>query len=212
MDQVSPTPRQSFICCSSGSVKSGTFGDTLSPRVSEKQQKTENLRKTPKSQNPLTSINTIQGLIAGEKTVRGLGTNVPDVPKCPQQMTLADLKKWLGRRSQRTATSGRCRTCRALVVQGLDADQCALPTTADPTPLTAIGETLALLDGLRTFTATRTNGGSVKLTGRNKFTADPRTAFDVYASHECGHIHTHIAVTRIAPFLDQVGVNDACPF
>ena len=52
----------------------------------------------------------------------------------------------------RRARAATCRGCGAKVLDGLDADVCALVATVDPTPLTAIGEVLAVLDGRRTFT------------------------------------------------------------
>lgn len=52
----------------------------------------------------------------------------------------------------RTARITRCRSCHQPVIAGLDADRAAGPATVDPTPLSTLGEALALATGRTTYT------------------------------------------------------------
>lgn len=58
----------------------------------------------------------------------------------------------------RALSSGRCRTCLAQVLRGLDGDRCALPRTCDPQPVDQLGEALALIGERATFTLTHSSG------------------------------------------------------
>lgn len=70
----------------------------------------------------------------------------------------------------RKAKIRRCQKCRAHVLVGLDADMCALEVEADPTPLSALGEALALVEGRRTLALYRDRG---------RFVLDPRRTEDI---------------------------------
>ena len=112
--------------------------------------------------------------------------------------TTKDLSRWLGRKTWRTATAIRCPHCKTPIVAGLDADACAGRALADPTPLDATGEVHALLAGLRTYTAHRTNGGAVQLTRRSgRWPTVIRSAHDVWPEHRCGHTHAHTTHTTL---------------
>ena len=112
--------------------------------------------------------------------------------------TVKQLKAWLGRKTWRTTTARRCPQCRTPIVEGLDADACAGRALADPTPLDATGEVHALLAGLRTYTAHRTNNGAVQLTRRSgRWPTVIRSAHDVWPEHRCGHTHTHTTQTKV---------------
>lgn len=51
----------------------------------------------------------------------------------------------------RRALEDKCRQCRGQILTGLDEDDCAFRAAVDPTPLTALGEALALLARRRTY-------------------------------------------------------------
>lgn len=94
--------------------------------------------------------------------------------------------------SPRTAYPGRCRTCRARILRGLDSDLCAFQATADPTPLSPLGEALALLADRQTFHL-RQERGNLQLDRRDRWqiqgqpagTAERLWPFDVVAEHAC---------------------------
>lgn len=88
----------------------------------------------------------------------------------------------------RRAQPRRCRTCNAHVITGLDADRCALAVIADPTPLDAAGELLALVQGRRTFTLNHDSGRMVlnyRDDGRIRH-RPPGGDYDVLPAHVCG--------------------------
>lgn len=93
----------------------------------------------------------------------------------------------------RNTTSRRCRQCKAAVLVGLDGDLCAFPTTADPTPLSPLGEALALLAGRATLHLRATPDGGRYLDRRDRWqiqgepagTANRLFPFDVVAAHVC---------------------------
>lgn len=119
----------------------------------------------------------------------------------------------------RTSKLARCRTCRDTVVRGHNDDWCAFQVDADPTPLTALGEVLALAQGRRTLTARR-NGNRLLLTRRNRHSiADfpaggsrPGREWDVLVEHRCGVGLPDAAVTGSViappPAIDL----EECPF
>lgn len=82
----------------------------------------------------------------------------------------------------------RTHSCGAVVVHGLDAYTCGIPTTADPTPLSALGEALALIAGRPTYTLTRT-GNRLELDHRTQHHIAGHPAgtlpADVVAAHQC---------------------------
>lgn len=89
----------------------------------------------------------------------------------------------------RRARPRRCYRCRAWTVTGLDADVLALEAACDPTPLSALGEVLALATGRRTVDLVATRG---RLELEQRW-ADHIAAFppgsghgDVLAEHRCG--------------------------
>lgn len=89
----------------------------------------------------------------------------------------------------RNAEPRRCRTCRTMVLAGLDNDWAALDATADPTPLDHQGEALAHLTGRKTY-ALRRRGNHLQLATRDRWQiSGPRnwpTPYDVLAEHKCG--------------------------
>lgn len=78
----------------------------------------------------------------------------PNRPDGPANPWLVDHLKATGALTEsglsRRARPRRCPTCSAWTVSGLDADILAFETHADPVPLSALGEVLALAAGRRT--------------------------------------------------------------
>lgn len=109
-------------------------------------------------------------------------------------MTAAELPDWLlaqltaaGRidtDGTRRTVAHRRHTCGQPILAGLDHDPCGLPVTADPWPVDAMGEALALLAGRRTY----------DLAGRMRLELNHRCAsalarprrWPVVADHRCG--------------------------
>lgn len=89
----------------------------------------------------------------------------------------------------RRARATTCPSCAAKILDGLDADICAMVATTDPTPLTALGEVLALLDGRCTYTLLR-DAGRLVLDSRPDYRIAAMPAgtgtFDVLPEHRCG--------------------------
>lgn len=82
------------------------------------------------------------------------------------------------------------RRCPALVLAGLDDDKCALEARADPTPLSPLGEALAVVEGRITYTLRREGPGWV-LDSRDHHAIDhapagSRPRHDVVRQHRCG--------------------------
>lgn len=103
---------------------------------------------------------------------------------------LATRKHWRGIRAT------WCRGCKTPILTGLDSDECALQARVDATPLTAIGEALALLAGRQTFTLRRDLARSIVLLERRNADAIRRRpaeapcrldalAWDIHAEHRC---------------------------
>lgn len=102
--------------------------------------------------------------------------------------------EWVEKAGGRSARYTRCFDCRRPVLSGLDEDLGAFQVTADPTPLTALGEALVLLDDRRTVAARRHAQTGLVLERRSRDriarhvpgTAQPWRAFDVLPTHQCG--------------------------
>lgn len=86
----------------------------------------------------------------------------------------------------RAARAHRCRSCRQYVLAGLDSDRCALPVAADPDPLSARGEAVALIAGRSTYSL-RFLSGRLELDHRTHFEIrGGRTdRMDILAGHLC---------------------------
>lgn len=83
----------------------------------------------------------------------------------------------------------RRHSCDQVVIYGLDADTCGWPTVADPTPLTPLGEALAVIVGRATYSLRRT-GRRIELDHRSPLHIAGSPAgtrdYDVVAAHACG--------------------------
>ncbi|HEU5084459.1 MAG TPA: hypothetical protein VFU14_14040 [Acidimicrobiales bacterium] len=89
----------------------------------------------------------------------------------------------------RAAQPRGCRHCHTPVLVGLDGDVAAVEATVDPTPLSTLGEALAVLTGRRLYTLRRYTG-RYHLGDRSPLMirATPADAarYDVLANHVCG--------------------------
>lgn len=86
----------------------------------------------------------------------------------------------------RTARPTSCRKCGAIVMRGLDDRVAGLVATADPTPITPLGEALAQLDGRWTYRLSW-RAGHYELDDRDEWAIQARPAgtVEVLAQHRC---------------------------
>jgi hypothetical protein len=80
-----------------------------------------------------------------------------------------------------------CRTCHAPTLTGLDNDMCAGVAHADPTPLSPLGEALALLGGRNTYTLHQASGRlELQIRDQWQIQGSPAgTRHDVLPAHTC---------------------------
>jgi hypothetical protein len=90
-------------------------------------------------------------------------------------------------RAGRRARAGVCRTCRGPILIGLDEERAAFEVKADPYPISALGEVLAIAQGRDTYTL---DMGDVTLTIRDKWRIRAASAESVFvlAEHSCTHV------------------------
>ncbi len=120
--------------------------------------------------------------------------------------------QWLkDRRAEwaRAANLRPCPTCRATVLAGLDADTAAIPTRCDPTPLTEMGEAVALLQDRTTYDLIKTKTGK-ELHRRNPHHITQPRRFPIFATHKCNNPLT--AFIEIPPQKAEVHNDDQPPF
>src|SRR5437879_6066733 len=87
----------------------------------------------------------------------------------------------------RNARLHHCRDCGRYVLTGLDNDLCAGVAHADPSPLSPLGEALALIGGRRTY-ALHQSPGRLELQLRDQWQIEGRPAgavLDVLPEHTC---------------------------
>jgi hypothetical protein len=101
------------------------------------------------------------------------------------QRHLENTGRWNTDGISRAAAVGRCR-CGAEVLRGLDAERCALATTADPGPIDPAGEMQALITGHATYRLRHINA-RWEIDRRSPFdiAAQPAGIVDVIAEHKC---------------------------
>lgn len=125
---------------------------------------------------------------AVRKKPRQLSMNVGEGCGKPVDKPTPGIPAWIlhERRGEafRSACLQRCTKCQAPVLYGLDADICALSVKADPTPITPLGEAIALLDGRRTFTLTDI-AGRIEITTRDHWAIGGESKHPVIPEHKC---------------------------
>lgn len=78
-----------------------------------------------------------------------------------------------------------CHRCRSPILVGLDADMCAITVRADPTPLTQLGEAIAVLQGRTTYDLVSYDGRK-ELNPRNAHHIKSERRYTILADHHCG--------------------------
>ena len=86
---------------------------------------------------------------------------------------------------RRNAHARTCTRCGCTILTGLDANTCALAADADPTPISPLGEAVALLAGSRTYDLVCT-GQRTELNHRDRHNIAGPRRWPVLASHRCG--------------------------
>ena len=109
----------------------------------------------------------------------------------------------------RSARLRRCTRCGAPILAGLDAPRSALPVKADPTPLTPLGETVALLNRRSTYDLCDA-GGRKELNYRDPFTIEGPRRYPVLAAHACGV--SLAAFAEAIPVRVRYSIPDTPPF
>jgi hypothetical protein len=84
----------------------------------------------------------------------------------------------------RAARPARCSTCHAKILTGPDSDTCALPTRADPAPLTNLGEATAILGGRGTYLLSR-KPPELEYREPGHIARKPADQYHVVAEHRC---------------------------
>lgn len=115
--------------------------------------------------------------------------------------------------SRRGVSAGKCHTCKTLILTGLDEDLCASDVKVDPTPLSRLGEALALLGGRPTYELRRHGLTALALWRRDRWQISGRTpgiTFDVVAAHSC---YSDALPTIPSVYIPTRKVEyDECPF
>lgn len=135
-----------------------------------------------------------------------------DEPGTPRKRFVGPhIAQWLADQSQHLRAE-RCHQCRADTLRGLDDMWAAGPIEVDPTPLSAIGEALALLAGRRTVACEHWHG--LRFTRRRHWQITSRPAgtrgLDIYAEHRCGADPLPTIPSAFTPPTTSTDVE--CPF
>lgn len=124
------------------------------------------------------------------------------------------MPKWLVRALEiktggfRGAHWERCRNCRQIILEGLDADIAALTVQADPTPINPRQETACHLTARPTYTVTMTSR-RIELDRRDQWSiGEPSPSFPILPAHKCG---ARFPGFLLPPARTQ-GATDDCPF
>lgn len=104
----------------------------------------------------------------------------------------------------RKARASRCSTCNRRTLTGLDADRAAGVAEVDSQEIDRIGEVLAVVRGLPTFTLRRI-GGRWELDHRMPIEMHNERRWPVYPSHRCDVVYPEAKSThpRLAKLAEQ---------
>lgn len=112
------------------------------------------------------------------------------------------MQQWLKQRQTEYARAAQiraCKKCGATILTGLDADIAALKVEIDPTPITPLGEAVALLQGRSTYQL-HTARGARQIHHRNDWNITAPRTRPVYPAHRCGHpLDDHLDTTWTTP-------------
>ena len=108
----------------------------------------------------------------------------------------------------------KCRDCKAPVLAGLSEDWMAWVVTVDSSPLSPIGEMLAVLGGLRTYEL-RAHQQTLALWQRDRWQIrgrPPGVKFDVVADHQCEPVEFP-TLNSVYPIPQKKEIDDEqCPY
>src|SRR5262245_8937193 len=95
----------------------------------------------------------------------------------------------------RRARATFCRSCGAGILLGLDAPMAGVAVAVDPTPISALGEALALLDSRTTYSLHWSDHYELHRRDQYSIAAKPAgtNAYDILAEHKCGSAPLPIA-------------------
>lgn len=110
----------------------------------------------------------------------------------------------------RCASIRLCRRCHAPILQGLDADNAAMTARCDPTPLTEMGEAVALLQGRTTYDLVTVKAGRELHPRTTHFIQKKERRYLIVATHICGN--PLAAFTQPAKQKTKVHDDDTPPF
>lgn len=146
------------------------------------------------------------------------------IPAAPQPANIAPnprtrrllgphVAQWLADQT-RHIQAERCPDCRADILRGLNDTVAASSIDVDPTPLSALGEALAILAGRSTVACESWGGSGARFTrrGHHQITSRPAGTFrgDVYATHLCGSTPLPSIPSTFAK--PAARTDDTCPF
>lgn len=113
--------------------------------------------------------------------------------------------------NHRAATIRQCPKCKAPILTGLDADKCALTARADPTPITPLGETIALLQTRSTYNLTTMHSRKY-LDHRDQWTITMPRRWPVLPEHRCHQPLTEYTETITPKKRKRYVVPNECPY
>ncbi|GAA1994241.1 hypothetical protein GCM10009799_20420 [Nocardiopsis rhodophaea] len=97
------------------------------------------------------------------------------------------MQQWLKERREAAARAAQlriCRKCKEPVLVGVDADMCALTVQIDPTPITEVGEAVALMEGRGTYDLLAGKGRR-EIHHRAEWNIRAARRGPVFAAHRC---------------------------
>jgi hypothetical protein len=119
----------------------------------------------------------------------------------------------LGAPTRRGVTAERCRDCRAQILFGWDDDVAATRVAVEPTPLTPMGEAIALLGGRSSYTLKSRKAG-LALWRRDHWQIagikSPR--IDIVATHKCGESLQLFQTASVFTIEGRVNYGERPPF
>jgi hypothetical protein len=111
---------------------------------------------------------------------------------------------------KRRVQAGTCHGCQAPILTGLDAARAGYPSRVQPTPVSPLGEALAVAAGVPTYDLTDA-GDRYELELRDPHTIPARRRWPVLAAHRCG-VDWPTDPAPLIPVRHRSEPADVCPF
>jgi hypothetical protein len=119
----------------------------------------------------------------------------------------------LGAPTRRGVTAERCQDCKATVLTGWDDDIAATRVSVDPTPLTPMGEAIALLGGRNSYSLrSRKSGLALWRRDHWQIAGERSLRIDVVATHKCGESLQTFRAASVHRSIGTVSYDDIPPF